>query len=49
MLYFYTPKTSESQTQTLHGYHVLPKDFSWNCLYIKAISRFFDLILVNPW
>ena len=48
IVYFYTPKTSESQTQTLNGYHILPKqDFSWNCLYMKAISPFSDLILVN--
>ena len=47
MFYFYTPKTSESQTQTLNGYHVLPEqDFSWNCIDMKAILPFFDLILV---
>ena len=41
-------KTAESQTQTLNGYLVLPKqDFSWNCLSMKAISPFSDLILVN--
>ena len=48
MFYFYTPKTSESLTQTLNGYHFLPKEhFSWNSLCMKAISPFFDLILVN--
>ena len=48
ILYFYTPKTAESQTQTLNGYLVLPKqDFSWSCLSMKAISPFSDLMLVN--
>ena len=44
MFYFHTPRTSVSQALTLNGYHVLPKqDFSWDCLYMKAISSFFDL------